>query len=579
MGDKPHKPLPKLRTFQLDQAYARGESPVVSTPKVKVVQPGVKAEPIPAPKLTVTTTKKTPVAHEKIERTPSTPLPPTPPAFHELKKAAANKIEHIVAESSQPTQKTVTVRERASVPPRSFSSEAMVITSAKKAEFNFFEAVVSSFKNWVQSFSKRNASHTYTVSTLDRRKGVIQKATTNSGAIFTTDNTSIKQEITRKRNEPASETSNEIHVSWSPKTETVFTLLDEPAHPVALPARRSVIVEHKKRTLPAPEIVEPTNRTEQPPKRVFVPPPPPVQSAWESDTPAPDSPYAPAAYVPPVTPPPPVFRVPEPVPLPPTNAVAPLPTPLVSTPPAVLRFTKPGTTIPNKPNPKTSYLNRGLRQLFRFDTTLATVVTVGSIVSFVMVFLIVKTFVGMIVPVDEQDTPTISLATPLTETGEVIDVAISAPALDALKSALQNEDRPAQGVVEFRILKADGTPIAGGEAWQTFGFISNPILSRTTSEARIGYADGEMILILQVTDAVTAFGALLTWEPEMAKEFSRLFNIATDDVTTVTDQSVGSSDIRILQSGTKTVLVYGFINSNTVVVTPSLEAYKATVQN
>jgi hypothetical protein len=253
--------------------------------------------------------------------------------------------------------------------------------------------------------------------------------------------------------------------------------------------------------------------------------------------------------------------------------------PVAPTSPVLLRFTKPGTSIPNKPNPKSSYLNRGLKELFRFDTTVATVVAVGSIVSFVMVFLIAKTFVGMIAPSDEVSKTQTSLTTALTPAGEVVDVAISALSADALKSALGNQARPATGVVEFRILEANGNPLTGNQLWGMFGFSSNPNLPRSISEAHLGYSDAEHIFVLKVTDAVTAFGALLLWEPNMATEFAPLFNYEARSITSVEDVTIKDSDVRILKSNGETILVYGFIDKNIIVITKSLEAYEATLDD
>ncbi len=584
MGDTPHKPLSKLRTFQLDQAHARGEESA-AVPFVKQ-EKKIEATVSAAPKIIVLPVKKeTNVGDTKPQLPVSTP--PVPPAFHELKKSP-KKVEHIIAEVSATPSKKITVRQRAPVPlPRSFSSEASVITSSKKTEFNFFTAILASLKDWVGGLKKRDTTRTYTVTTTDRRKGLIQKATTNSGATFTSNNFSIKDEITKKREGAAEESVHPLHINWSAQTEPGVPLIGESHPPLSLPTRQPVVVEYKKRGIPAPQIVTPETKREEPPKRIFVPPPAPTvprSTGWESDISIfPDSPYSPTTFQASI----PVFRVPEYV----STTSLPVVTPsATSTPPEatittqqitldtpeVTRFTKPGTSIPNKPNPKTSYLRRGLRELFRFDTTVATVVVVGSIVSFVMVFLIVKTFLTMITPALDISQAPVSLAEPLTPSGKVVDVAVSALSLDALKSALRNQDRPTRGVVEFRILEASGAPLTGSQLWKILGFSSDPNLSRSINEARFGYSDAEHILVLEVTDAVTVFGALLAWENEMAAEFAPIFEEEIKPITSIEDMTVGSSDIRILKSNDETIMVYGFIGKNVVVVTESLEAYEAT---
>lgn len=592
MGDIPHKPLPKLRTFQIDQAHARGDVSVPITKKDPLPTPSVSA-----PKITVTASKKAEPAPPPKKPAAVTPSV-TPPAFHELKEHAHKKIEHIIAKETAVPAKTVTVRDKKSAP-RSFAAEATVITSAKKSDFNFFEAVSKSFKEWLQGFGKNDTTPKYTVSTVDRRKGLIQKATTSTGALFTSDTISIKEEITRKREDQTEKEPHDIHLSWSPKTEPVFTLLEEPHKRLALPEKKPVTVHYKKKSIPPPQIIEPVIASSIP-KRAFTPPTDAKVPQWESDSiTTPDSPYAPSVYTPPaptapVMTPPPVFKVPEriipSVPQPPpvvhvrapqapaiTTVTPPATVPLPA-PQAPLSFTKPGTSIPTKPNPKTSYLRRGLRELFRFDTTVATVVAVGSIISFVMVFLIVKTLVGMIMP---TSTPSIivSEAMPLTPAGEVIDVAISAPTKEALVSALQSQQRPADAVVEFRIVEADGTPLSASTFWQLLEFNSDSSLARALTEVRIGYTDGNYMLVFTATDTTTVFGALLTWEQLMGEEVLPLFKEDPTSVTSVTDETAANSDVRVIKNGSEVVLVYGFINKNTVVITESLEAYQATVEN
>jgi hypothetical protein len=584
MGDIPHKPLPKLRTFQLDQAHARGEEPANVSPVETAKE--VRA-PRAVPKIIVNTTKQEPsvATQAKIPQTSHTP--PVPPAFHELKKDAHKKIEHIVAETTPKPTKTISVRAKAPTqPPRSFSSEATVITSAKKSDFKLFPAILASLKEWLAGSSRHPDTPKYTVSAVDHRKGVIQKATTNSGAVFTRNSDSLKQEITKKREAGEPTTPTPLHLSWSPQTEVGFSLLESRDRVPLMPQKPAVTVAFKKRsTVPPPQIIEPATKEPVLIEHITTPHGEPASARWESEYAAtPDSSYPPKQTAPIQTPQP--FTPPVPVENPVFIRQAPSPTP-VTQPPAPVTpqlevaslpsFTKRGSTIPNKPNPKTSYLKSGLNRLFTFDTTLTTVVLGGSIISFVLVFLIMRTLLGMITPSIENRTPVLSLAEPLTQQGIVIDLAISSPSYEALMSAYTSKDRPASGVTEFRILNADGR-IIGGDLWSLLNFSSNPNLSRAISEARLGYSQGETILILKVSDSLTVFGALLSWEPKMTQELQPLFGEALPVATTFVDETIYSSDVRILTDSSGRVLLYGFINRDTVVITTSREAYEATLE-
>ncbi len=572
MGDSPHKPLPKLRTFQLDQAHARGEA-VVPPVEKKSETPAA----TPVPKITVTASKKPDLPPAPPKET----TPPVPPSFHELKKQAHKKIEHIVAEETKPATKTITVRDKTAAPlPRSFSAEATVITSGKKSDFRLFPSIISAVTSWFSSFKSSQEPAKYTVSTVERRKGVIQKATTNSGAIFTATGDSLKQEITKKRDNPPAE-PEKLHLTWSPQTEVGFPLLEEPERPLLVGTKPSVVVEYKKRTVTAPEIVEP-----RPLPDTYQEPTLPEQlekePAYDLTV---DSPYvsttdisiptkeslptptpAPQFIVPPV----PTFEIPSAPPVPPV-----LPTPITPQPAVPFSITKPGTSIPNKPNPKSSYLRRGLNRLFRFNTNVATVIVVGSLISFVLMFMVVRTFINMIVPAPGAESDTLSLAEPLSPAARVVDVAVSSVSLEALRSTLQGEPRPANSVVEFRILEASGETVSGNRLWNMFAFSTDPNLSRSITELRPGYAAGEQILIAKVTNVQTVFGALLSWEPDMERELSSVFDDLTPTGRQFTDETISGTDVRILKDGETVVLLYGFVTENTLVITTSRTAYEA----
>jgi hypothetical protein len=94
---------------------------------------------------------------------------------------------------------------------------------------------------------------------------------------------------------------------------------------------------------------------------------------------------------------------------------------------------------------------------------------------------------------------------------------------------------------------------------------------------RLGFAEGEQILVLSVSDPLTVFGALLAWEQRMATEIAPLFETPAISPTAVIDDTVLTHDIRIVRNGTDTLLVYGFIDEKTVVIAKSREAFAASV--
>src|SRR5690606_16735926 len=79
----------------------------------------------------------------------------------------------------------------------------------------------------------------------ERRRGVIQKATTKSGSIFTSDNETLKEEI-RLRQATAG-ASDDIDINWSPNNEAGYPLLESSN---AKPVTTNVTVAFKKQSVP-----------------------------------------------------------------------------------------------------------------------------------------------------------------------------------------------------------------------------------------------------------------------------------------------------------------------------------------
>ncbi len=550
MSDAPHKPLLKIRTFAADQARAQHlPEPTAFVPHENIV---ITSTPTP-----VTTLPK--------------PVPQAThiPAFHEIKKKTETeivkpkvKIEPTIRVSAAPKKKVV-VRAKQSVPAKTIYG-GTVITEGRKSEFKVLPSVFTSFKEWLKEvFGGSKAAPKYTVQNTDRRKGIIQKATSNTATIFTADSETLKEEIRRRQTDSTSPSHGDL--TWSPNTEVGMSLLESKTNQNPEEKSRVFVAFKKHSRVPEPIITEPALAQELttrsypdtlPNNRVFVPPAENVTNFGKEQNP----PALPLVRVQAVTP---TYI---------TEATPEIP----ATPPATAELViSPFGEIPHTPNPKTSRLKNGLRTLTSFNTNLSTFFVGGFIISFILMFLIVKTFLNLISPtVSTMDVAPSTVAT-ISEQGSAKDLAISSVTTQALYLALASESIPAKGVVELRIVSPDGQPLSVQEMLSLLNFNTNQNLNQSVTDARLAFAAGQRAIILEVTDATTVFGGLLMWEETMAEDLSSALETGDAPREAFTDRTIGQTDVRILTDDDTPVLVYGFIDKNTVVITTEVMAFTA----
>ena len=96
----------------------------------------------------------------------------------------------------------------------------------------------------------------------------------------------------------------------------------------------------------------------------------------------------------------------------------------------------------------------------------------------------------------------------------------------------------------------------------------------TITDVTLGGYRGAPWVTLTVRDTTTALGGMLQWEPTLAFNMSPIFESATMNPNTFSDGIMGEHDVRILKdSNREEVLVYGFINDTTIIITSSTTSF------
>ena len=85
------------------------------------------------------------------------------------------------------------------------------------------------------------------------------------------------------------------------------------------------------------------------------------------------------------------------------------------------------------------------------------------------------------------------------------------------------------------------------------------------------YDKNQFFIILTTKDYGTSFAGMLKWENGMAEDLEGMFNIAKNSTSTTAlfvDESLQNKDLRVLKDeNNKTILLYSFINKNTIIIT------------
>ena len=89
----------------------------------------------------------------------------------------------------------------------------------------------------------------------------------------------------------------------------------------------------------------------------------------------------------------------------------------------------------------------------------------------------------------------------------------------------------------------------------------------------------EPFIILTTNDFPASFSGMLKWENNMVLDLGKLFSISENTATkTFLDQALQNKDLRILKNTSeKTILLYSFIDKNTLVITTNQNILTAIV--
>lgn len=564
---KPHKKIPAVRTYAADLDAMRNKAVMQAPtpPKATLKQP-VKKET--APKATpaiVTNEQAVPkaIVPTVVSTTPvPTALKPLPPLDSFTQPDSDAKVTLIGKDGNEA--------------PVNKAPSGVIITDTKKDRFQFFPALGASIKNWFTKKSaerKASAAPKYVVPESSLRRGVIQKATSQTGRGTTADFSSIPERVRRRKvfKESPAPVAKKTHTSWSPNTETGYMLL--PSVPVAITnvqvvPKRSFITKEKE-VSEEPEI-----------------PPTPIESTeavvtplWDSATPSPEkvapTPVPVSAAV--VTTAPPLVEPEVVITEIPSVAVdtineeynvTEVPVPEVQEESSIAEILPPVVSEESIPSETESDEDiKSESGLFAISTNRLSIGFSGLVLAAIMIGLVGYFYI----------THTIEDELVITEPVQLIDLPLRAttvPSLDQttlVTTFSEMRDTLTDGGQIF-IQSTTATEVLPQDLIPALTLTLEPNFSQSITVLRFGFTkENQPFLVLQVDNAVAARGGMLAWEETVAEELQPYFNAGTSASTAnqqFTDAMIEGNDVRLLKAvDGSTYLVYGIIGNKIIITT------------
>jgi hypothetical protein len=613
MGSKFSVKRKRIRTFadDIENAKKKREEKVVSKKqkrdKVTVHVSNKPATPIPLPE------KKTsfpiPPPAKPATTSPTIPIPPLPKKIvHEAHTVSAPKSTHT------PTTKVPAFHEIQKQSPATKSKgivgyDTAIITDTKTDRFNLSTGIVDSITRWFKNISKskRKKNPVYTVPSTELRKGVIKKATTKTGAIFTADNEQLREQIKMRQAQDAKKVtnSNDKEVFWTPNTEPSQNLLEAPNEAVTKP--HNVTLEFKRRSTPA-TIPKPTPA---------VPAPEPIvktvrETVPEETKPTPaDTPLAIPVKEQPIVVPPPIVEAKTPAATPRESEIhygfsvsnsrpekVETVTPVTNA--EETRFSR--QTLEQEPEPEQSFepqppevytdvddsTDNYLEQTTQSDTEKGILSRIKRAdtnvltykISLVMTVIVLVVYGGFftykkVMSInDVQESISGNTIESIIGSSTIIPITLTSQNTQSATELLLREVSSANSLSEFPFISSTGEEVSPAYLFQINRFDIVTALRYSITSARfVATNNKQPILVLSYGDRDTVLGGLLAWENSMTLDLTHLFNIPRTTVGKFADETISGHDVRILRNEETTVLLYGFVGNGKVIIANNQEDF------
>jgi len=618
--------VPPLRTFASDLAHAR-EGGVLSIP--------TKTKPIPIiPKtlthnpVTLTPVKsKVSVLVDTISVTDSA-IPP----FHTFNKTAVKKLNPASTVSVIDTSDVKTPRAdfKTSVLASTSiglgvgdddesDSQAIVITDTKRNRFSLIGALSKSISTWFKGTKDTLTTPVkpkYTLPEADRRKGIIQRATSQTGRMTTADHAEVLKKLRSSRTtlQPA-QVSTEVTILKTPSWETATpnrTVIPEiilppklppivtlpriapiipviVTIPVVLPMQREPIIQPVDTTSLNNELISIDTKeleiqladtavsTKDELSSIDITEPKITHTVFRETIPIQVTPFSRPKIVPLVP-----NTLSAPYRLTPLNEMDSVSTLLldqdeVDTLPEIESSVRASLLISNRePLRPGAIINTPIilppAQLISLTSFWSTRLVV--LFSIIGIGLLVLSGTGYVI-FTSISSPTPELAVPIVTNSfdATLRVTSEVTSKADIVAAYKNYQTDSESLTEIFLLSNRTRGQLTGDEFFTYFEISLPVaFTAAVNQLRTGTYRGQPWLLFSISDTPTGQGGMFIWEKRMANDLQLLFTgtnrLSRSTQSTFTDTIIDNRDVRTVKDSTGTSqLTYGFITPNSILIT------------
>jgi len=477
----------------------------------------------------------------------------TIPAFHELQKSVSRIQENLTVDDTKgvSAKKSSKKEKVKNVPRPNIGYDATIITDTKSDRFQLFPSMIASLKKWFSKLKverQKKAAPKYTIPEAERRKGVIQRATSKTGTIFTADSETLREQIRRRRIQEELE-EEEPETVWSPFTEAGYALLESPEE--TPDTTQNVVLEYKRK----PQLIEPNNPT------LAIPKPTPTEASdvaeaeeedflIETKITEPDlldntlaeARWA-ASY--------------EPTEGNPSAAEAPLTIPAYEDAPEGDIFLPPTQPI-------------GYSAKNSTDTNTLTITLLVGIVGAIAIFFAARVLFTHVTNQTSTETEAVAVKSePIITSAHLTGLPITVQTLNQIPVLLSKAIASSSGeVTEFAVVSGVGDEVSPSYLFEILHFDTKANLRQSLTAAHfVSVNHSKPGLILSFVDEDAVRGGLLQWEPHMYNNFNIFYGDIDSNTASFVDKKIDDIDVRVLvNAGGDEKLVYGFLSENSVLI-------------
>jgi hypothetical protein len=178
-----------------------------------------------------------------------------------------------------------------------------------------------------------------------------------------------------------------------------------------------------------------------------------------------------------------------------------------------------------------------------------------------------------------ENTTIVPLTEPVLTSATLVGVTLTVQSLTTVPELINTAvSSSSAGLVEYAMISSTGEEISPAYLFEVLGFRTLPVLRQSLTSMRFASVNrSKPLIVLDFVDADTVRGGLLNWESTLAEDLADLYNISTLPPAIFTDETVAGVDARVLRYEDKTVLIYGLVSQNIILIAPNFADFAQVV--